>query len=156
MPSEVFQGAGGYDEWGVQKRRSWKEGGDQYRSPVGVIGEAVRRFAGQPLPGGAGQLRDALIFGQLDLEDETGRVSLDRSGSMRLEPKGSIWNMQIAPGSASVGFDTRQARDEGVGASDPFEVAGPADPMASKSPAKQELERMLATYQGANPDWYRP
>lgn len=156
VPLGAFQGIVGKDEWGVPLPGQGRQFGNPVELLRGGFDEGVKRFAGQPLEGEAGRVRDALIYGQLEAEDETGRVSIGRDGSLRLTPRGQMWNLQAGPGSIKIGFDARQEAQESRDPSGILEAQGPEDPLSRSSGAKQELEKMLASYQGANPEWYRP
>jgi hypothetical protein len=139
-------------EWDDARRPGQVE---QVGSLSDLLGRGVERFAGQAMPGGAGQLRDALITGQLGLEDDSGRVELGVTGpgSIRLQPKQSSWGLEASFGSSpsiQVRYDSRAGRpQQGVVVDESSELAAP-------SAGRALAEEWVNDYRARQPDWHRP
>jgi hypothetical protein len=139
-------------EWDDARRPSQAE---QAGSLSDLLGRGVERFAGQAMPGGTGQLRDALITGQLGLEDDSGRVELGVTGpgSIRLQPKQSPWGLEASFGaspSVQLRYDSRSgAPRQGSGLSEPGELAAP-------SAARSLADGVISDCRARRLDWHRP
>ena len=75
-----------------------------------MLGEAVRRFAGQPFPAELQQVKDALFEGMINLEDDSARVSISPTGQLDIRSKTSNWNMGLDPMNKGIriGYDSSQ------------------------------------------------
>ena len=62
-----------------------------------MIGEAVRRYAGQPFPEEIQRIKDALYGGVVRVEDDSAQISISPGGQLEIRPKTSNWNMGLDP-----------------------------------------------------------
>ena len=122
-----------------------------FDSPTEMLGEAVRRFAGQPFPDEIQRVKDALFGGVINLEDDSARVSISPFGQFELKPKNSNFNLGIDPMQQSIriGYDSNQTKPQ----SDALDlmVEEPTRPSAGR----EYVDQMIRQYQEQNPDWYR-
>ena len=119
--------------------------------PTDMIGEAVRRFAGQPFPAELQRVKDALFGGMVNLEDDSARVSISPTGQLDIRSKTSNWNMGLDPMNKGIriGYDSSQTQPmPQMGGLMPEEPAGP-------SAGRTFADEMIRQYQEQNPDWYR-
>jgi hypothetical protein len=126
--------------------------------PTDMLGEAVRRFAGQPFPAELQRAKDALFNRMINLEDNSARVSISPTGRLYIMPKASNWNMELDPMNKGIqiGYDSRQTQPmPQMGAIMPeiggLMPEGPVGPSAGRTFA----DEMIRQYQEQNPDWYR-
>lgn len=122
-----------------------------FDNPADMVGEAVRRFAGQPFPGVMQMVKDALFDGSLNFEDDTGRVLISPQGELQIIPKNLNLNLSVNPSSKSVrvGYDSRQAN--------PVQRQVEFMPVESvpASAGRKYADEANRMYQEENPDWYR-
>lgn len=119
--------------------------------PTDMIGEAVRRFAGQPFPAELQRVKDALFDGMINLEDDSARVSISPFGQLDIRSKTSNWNMGLDPMNTGIriGYDSSQTQPmPQMGGLMPEEPVGP-------SAARTYADEMIRKYQEQNPDYYR-
>jgi hypothetical protein len=149
----------GVAQTAVEQRKRWAE----------VADSGFRRVAGGPIPGdGDGsmtRLRDALVFGRLGLDDETGSVALGGMGpgSVSLQPKHSAWGLNASLGRdpmVQLTFDSRRRDTAPAGANPTYvpgvDQVGVVDPLQDASPARQYAERLIEGRRSSDPTWYRP
>ena len=119
--------------------------------PTDMIGEAVRRFAGQPFPTELQRVKDALFEGMINLEDDSARVSISPTGQLDIRSKTSNWNMGLDPMTKGIriGYDSSQTQPmPQMGGLMPEEPAG-------TSAGRVFADEMIRQYQEQNPDYYR-
>lgn len=124
---------------------------EQYRGIGGLLQSAGQRFAGMRLVDAPQRVQEALMLGQLNLEDDTGKISIgvEGPGSFALIPKGKVWNVRGSVGSdprVMVGFDTAQLRPP-VAESEP-----PAEP---PSAGRLYADALAERVRSQDPGWYR-
>ena len=135
-------------------RRDQKEpgfGNLSFDSPTAMLGEAVRRFAGQPFPEEIQRVKDALFGGVINLEDDSARVSISPFGQFELKPKNSNFNLGIDPMQQSIriGYDSNQTKPQ------PDALDLMAEEPTRPSAGRQYADQLIRQYQEQNPDWYR-
>lgn len=119
--------------------------------PTDMIGEAVRRYAGQPFPGALQSVKDALFGGVINVEDDSAQISIGPGGQLEIKPKTSNWNMGLDPINKGIriGYDSRQTQPAP-------EMSGPMpEESAAPSAGRTFADELIRQYQKENPDWYR-
>ena len=126
--------------------------GLSFDRPTDMIGETVRRFAGQPFPAELQRVKSALFDGLINLEDDDARVSISPTGQFEIKSKTSNWSLGLDPVGKGfrIGYDSRQAESmPQVGGLMPEE---PATPSAGRTYA----DEVIRQYREKNPGYYRP
>lgn len=131
--------------------RNQKQGFEDlsFDSPTDMIGEAVRRYAGQPFPEEIQRIKDALYGGVVRVEDDSAQISISPGGQLEIRPKTSNWNMGLDPINKGIriGYDSSQTQ--------PKPEPMPEQP-APPSAGQVFADEMIRKYRKENPDWYRP